>query len=316
MELKPEQCIIIVNPECQQGKGWKKWLSVREDVIVRLMSQYAVYEFLAGVTVYDEIDKLISENIYTCIISAGGDGSMHFLINYIMLLPEDIRNKICVGAIGLGSSNDFHKPFNLKIKGIPVRFNVSGDTVLSDVGIVTYSDQTGINKTEYFIINASLGLTAVSNYNFNHAQNLLKFLKKYNTDLAIYYTAVSSILSFKNIYLELTFENNTSEDAISNINILKIPYVSGTLHYPEIILPDDGKLSLQVCKNMGKWDLIKVLINLTKGVFVQNQKTISANIENMHVKSHQEFVFECDGETFTTKEATFSILPQAIKILK
>ncbi len=55
-------------------------------------------------------------------IAAGGDGTVNLLLNAVMELGSGVTD-IRIGAVGLGSSNDFHKPHgpDSVIAGVPVR---------------------------------------------------------------------------------------------------------------------------------------------------------------------------------------------------
>ncbi len=309
------QYIIIINPNCHQGKAWDKWRLIKKQVLESLPEPGFIFVLTPEFNWDKDITPMLSNKQNNIIISAGGDGSMHYLVNYVMGLPEKIRRNIAIGAIGLGSSNDFHKPYRQKIEGIPVKFDYTKEPVLCDVGVVHFADSNNVIQKKYFIINASLGVTAFANNNFNHPKEWLKLLKKYCTNTAITFTAIFSILNYKNTLMKISFNGQTIVSPVANVNILKIPYVSGSLYYSVPIKPADGNLSLHICLNMNKWELLKVLYNLTKGLFYADHKTISVTSDNLEVSSDEPFIFECDGETETAQKVTFSIIHKGINIL-
>ena len=101
----------------------------------------------------------------------------------------------------------------------------------------------------------------------------------------------------------------------SNINILKIPFVSGSFWYDQKIDPDDGKLGLYICRDMDRIDLLKILSQLEKGKFQMGTKTIHETITSFDLISNQPVVFECDGETSLTYEVSISVVQNAINLL-
>ena len=305
---------IVINPNCHQGRGWKRWLSIRSDVFKQLP---AAKEIITekGTDLNEQLKFLLHSNEENCIISAGGDGSIHYLINLLFRSPGMDKSKIALGAIGLGSSNDFLKPFQSFIKTIPVRINISKPCLLQDTGRVFYIDENKDRQEKFFIVNASFGATAEGNWNFNNPGRILKWLKKNSTGAAINYTAITTVLSFKNKICTIQFNDEERQVAISNINILKIPYVSGSLYYKQPILPDDGKLGLNICFNMGKRELLQTLFNLEKGRFTENNKRISRFTDSFHLVSKTPIVFECDGETEKASDVHISVISKAIKLL-
>lgn len=309
----PEKCYVLVNAHSCQGNGLKKWNSIRDEVFKQLPD---AIEIIPGDL--DDMKKrltaILSSPEKSCIISAGGDGSIHELCN--VLLHFGKAGNHLIGAIGLGSSNDFLKPFHTFIKDVPVRINWDEPYQLQDVGMVRYLDQNNIWKVKYFIINASFGVTAEGNWKFNEPNALLKWLKKTNTGLAITYAAVSSILGYRNKKVTLDYDDIQKTEFISNINILKTPYVSGSLCYHQDILPDDGRLGLNICLNMNKVTLLYTLFKLEKGVFDPDAKKLSTMVTQFDLKSNVPIIFECDGETEKVYQVEITVILKALNVLK
>ena len=313
---KPANAIIIINPYCHQQKGWKRWLSVKEQAYQKLCLPVTEVVIERGVNMKAMLEPHFDPLKKTCIISAGGDGSVHYLVNYLLGLENTVLNKLVIGAIGLGSSNDFLKPFTEKINGIPLRINCNGETISHDIGLVKYTDQENIWRQKYFIVNASLGVTAKANWDFNNPGVVLKFLKKTGTGAAIIYTAITSILSHRNINCKIKFNENEFEIAMSNINVLKLPFVSGSFFYDQPILKDDGNLGLNLCYNMSKLELLAVLGKLQKGKFSATKKTKSAFVKECFISSDRPIIFECDGETEKSRSIQISVLPNSLNVLE
>jgi diacylglycerol kinase family enzyme len=268
-----------------------------------------------GVTLNEVLHPHLKQGEPILIVSAGGDGSMHYLVNYLLKEEEENVRHVTLGAIGLGSSNDFLKPFGEKIKDVPVRINCDEGTMLHDAGTVTYFDDKDFKQKKYFIVNASVGVTAQANWNFNHPDFLLRLLKKRATGAAIVYTAVSTILRHHNKVLSLKFNGREFNTSISNINILKVPFVSGCFFYTQPVSRTDGQLGLNICINMSKRELLSVLNQLQNGSFPPNSKTVTEFTSGIDIVSDNAFVFECDGETERSRSLNVSIVPNAITVL-
>ena len=68
------------------------------------------------------------------------------MAQYILLLMLYTKFRLyspILGAIGLGSSNDFHKPFKQNNKNVPIRLNFT-EAIPHDLGEVVYAN----NKDE------------------------------------------------------------------------------------------------------------------------------------------------------------------------
>lgn len=305
---------IVVNANCHQERGWKRWLSIKDEVLRRLPGANIIPTSNAT-EAGEQLRSLLLADTEPIIISAGGDGSVHFLANLILGMPGVDSTKISLGAIGLGSSNDFLKPFQTLVGKIPVRINTAIQAVHHDAGRVRYIDAEGRWKEKFFIVNASFGVTAEGNWNFNYPGTVLRRLKQINTGAAIAYTAVSTILAHRNKTVWLQYDGVARQAVVSNINILKIPYVSGSLHYKQEILPADGKLGVNICFGMRRHELFQTLIQLEKGRFEPSEKRSSVFTDGFCLKADQPVVFECDGETEMSRHVEISVLPKAICVL-
>jgi len=305
---------IIINPYCHQGRGWKRWLSIREEVYKRLPDAKEIITE-KNISLAAALESMQWREASCCLISAGGDGSMHHLINTIMLLNDINFSNIGFGAIGLGSSNDLLKPFHTRIKNIPTRINTALPAVWHDLGKVTFHAMDNTVKEKYFIVNASFGATAEGNWHFNHPGKLLQKLKQFNTNAAIVYTAITTLMSYRNRPCNISYNNQNRQADISNINILKIPYVSGSFHYRQLIKPNDGQLALNICLGMKKRELMQTLVQLASGKFITNDHKIAAFTKGFQLQSNQPVIFECDGETELSNNIKIEIVPNAVRVL-
>ena len=308
-----EATYIIINPYCHQGRGWKRWESIRKQVVSKLQGATEMISEKG----FDLESFLLSvkNKERTCFISAGGDGTIHSIANVLLRNRSINRSTIRVGAIGLGSSNDFLKPFGSFINNIPVRINLEKPGSWQDAGRLLYNDEQTLEQEKFFVVNASFGATAEGNWNFNHPGSLLRWLKKTHTGMAISYTSIATIIGSRNNECTIRYNNIEKTLSVSNINLLKIPYVAGSLFYNQAITPDDRRFGLNICAGMNRIELVNTLAGLSKGKFKQNEKKISAYTDHFELESKKPVVFECDGETAKATYVKISLIPKAIQFL-
>ncbi|NTV80971.1 MAG: hypothetical protein HGA24_06070, partial [Candidatus Aminicenantes bacterium] len=97
--------IVILNRSSNNGHGLRKWDGIRKELEDRGLAPG--YRLISGV---EELAPSLRDEIChgpATVVAAGGDGTVHHLLNGLMSLPEDERRNVIVGAVGLGSSNDF-----------------------------------------------------------------------------------------------------------------------------------------------------------------------------------------------------------------
>ncbi|GMR25494.1 MAG: diacylglycerol kinase family lipid kinase [Ignavibacteria bacterium] len=304
---------LLLNTRALGGNALKKW--------DRIKNSLPLVEFEAG----HKVDNNSNANLDISnailkgerkFIAAGGDGTINYLLNEILSNPsKTIIDEIQIGSIGLGSSNDFHKPMNSSslINGIPCKVDFT-TTAKRDIGCITYvHNERRIKK--YFLINASIGVTAEANYFFNHPNFILKLFKRINTSAAIIYSAIHTILRYKNIELKMIDSNNiTKIFRVANLAITKSPYISGNLKLNYTPNYKNGLLNIHLLCDTTKIELIKILRQL------QNNKANAANVFNSSqsssilIKAEKPFKVEFDGEIIRTHWVRFSLLKKRIRV--
>ncbi len=304
---------LLLNTRAYGGNALKKW--------DRIKNSLPIVEFESG----HKVDKNSHENLDISnailkgerkFIAAGGDGTINYLLNEILSNPsKTIIDEIQLGAIGLGSSNDFHKPMysSRLINGIPCKIDFT-NTAERDIGCISYV-HNGKRINKYFLVNASIGVTAEANYFFNHPNFILKLFKRMNTSAAIIYSAIHTIMRYKNIELKMIDSKNDSKIfKVANLAITKSPYISGDLKLNYTPNYKNGLLNIHLLCDTTKIELIKILHQL------QNNKTDVTNVFNSSqsssilIKSEKSFKVEFDGEVITTHCARFSLLKKRVRV--
>jgi len=305
--------LIIINPFAAEYTALIKWKILENSLFFDKHS--CKMHFVNGKKPSHQIIKKALNNGEREFIAAGGDGTVNYLLNSLIKYSKfEIQREIKIGAIGIGSSNDFHKPFtSLKRDQIPIKINFE-EAKLRDVGYLKFTnDEKSITK--YFLINASIGLTADANNLFNNPDKILRRLKQNNTALSIYYAALKTILSYRNLSAELDCNiKGKSKTKITNLGIVKSPYFSGDLRYNSSINFDNGFIDVHLCENLSKANSLFLLWALGHNKLNKVSKLKSWKTNQFSVSADKPFTVEYDGETIKTKAVEFGILKKQINV--
>ena len=312
MSERKHHTAILVNLEANAGRAEKSWHKIRDKVVESLEGTFTIVSYTPSENITSIIDDLVNDLHARFIVSAGGDGSLHYIINHLMTYPKSLRNEIVVGCIGLGSSNDSLKPLGKKIFGIPLRIEPHNSLPV-DLGTVVIDDDESARK--YFLNNASLGVTANANHLFNQPDLFIRMTKKSLTNVAIIYAALKTILFHRNIPAKLEYNEDALDTKLSSISIIKTPYLAGLLKYDQAILRDDGKLGVNICDDMNKIQLINTVFGLMRSKFSGRPGCVSAFCNDIKIKCDSTVPIEIDGEILHGKEFTFSVFPKAINFI-
>jgi len=305
---------LLLNTYAGGGSAKRKWVQIKS-TILKKFNEVKIINLDNSVDMSKVIQEAEKDDDKDFII-AGGDGTVNQFINKLIDYADkkDIKG-IKIGAIGIGSSNDFHKPLyneNL-INGIPAKIDFNSCEP-RDVCMIKYKVGSEFFH-KYFLLNTSMGVTAEANKLFNNPDAVLKFLKKHFTGLAILYAALRTIFLYRNFEAKIIFDSyETYSFNLSNLSIIKNPNISGNLSYPGEVNYQNGLYDIYLTHSMNKLDLINLLMALSKTVFPKNEKTKYCKTSKLKVTSKNNFLIEYDGETISTNYAEFSILNKYLNI--
>ncbi len=249
------------------------------------------------------------------LVAAGGDGTVNMVAGTIVGFQSGTTDShVKLGAIGLGSSNDYHKPLENRQEfgGVPCKLDFT--TVIDhDVCTLQYSREPGQTHTRSWLINASVGTTASANRHFNDPDWLLRHLKHKWTNGAIIYAAMRSIIGYRSREMSLTIDGHTIRTHIKNLAVVKNPHFSGDLWYDSPYEPGSGSFYVHLLPRVPPWSLLKTLWGLTQGKFSDRKVGKSWRAQTVHVSCNQPFFVECDGEVVEATDAVFTVRPRLLK---
>ncbi len=303
---------ILLNIKANSCRAAEKW-GKAGPVIMQMFPGAGIIE--AGESAYEKIAEAAEEGERE-FISAGGDGTMNFLVNALAMNYSCLdTGAFRIGAVGLGSSNDFHKPYTKFICGVPVRINFQ-NCEPADLGILKYTDDRTTLRTKYWVINSSIGVLADANKYFNHKGVFWDYLKRKFLNEAILYAGLRSIALNRSIKCRILSGGAESNTIISNLGITKNPNFAGSFRYPYAMEPACGKFGVHLIEKQNTVSLIKTLVRLSNNYDKPLLNITTGQSGFLKVTSEKLFAVEYDGEVITTKRAEFNIKKAGIFLCK
>ncbi len=309
--------LILVNPNSGGGTAVEKWLRI-EGRVADIVGPFET----AIVDHPDEARALVASRLAageTRFVAAGGDGTVNLVVSTLVEAISDVDLRcVFLGAVGLGSSNDFHKSIDSarrgSIDGIPYRLDFNASR-LHDVGLVTFRDESGRPGRRTWLINSSIGVTAEANGLFNRSNTVLGLLKRWATPLAIAYAAVHSILRRRTQDITLSIDGSDAEiRRISNLGIVKNPHFAGSLRYDSPYDPGDGHFWIHTLDAMSVPRLLVALARLATGRASGQPGATSQRAGRVRINSDRPFALEGDGEVVYARAASFCVIPRLLRV--
>ena len=250
---------------------------------------------------------------YDTIVSAGGDGSIHEVING-MLQTESGRNEIPkFGVLPLGTANDL--AVNLKI---PVDISSAAKTIAQDnevwmdLGHVTF-ELDGKKMTQYFDNNSAVGLEPTITFIQEKIQ-VIKGVPRYII------SALIGIMRNPQWSMKIEWEGGNYYGPVTLVTVGNHPLTGGVFYMTPNANGFDGLLTFVYGSIQSKLKILSILPKAMKNgpdSYVNQDGIHQINSPWIRISSDQPTPLHTDGEiqAESVYQVEYRIMPRAIPVL-
>ena len=306
--LEDEKILLIINPNSRKGKGRERALEIRE--VFESHSIDIDVAYTEGPGHAETLAYEGSENGYTTIISAGGDGSMNEVLNGIM--KSSRRNEVKLGIIPLGRGNDY--AFSL---GLPTDVKeatnliIDGNTRHVDCG-ETKDRVSG--RTYYYLNGNGFGFEPMVNHRAMQYRHL--------NGMPSYIVAFMGIMMKppKPYDVTITTELETVKVQTQQISVCLGRRMGSAFMLAPSAVIDDGYFDLMYTRHpLTRFSLLKCVFQFLRGVHVNNHRTFHlASVKHVEIESERaEMTSHIDGEMIAVENGmsyVIDILEKAVEV--
>ncbi|MDC1464130.1 diacylglycerol kinase family lipid kinase [Polaribacter sp.] len=293
---------IIANPTSGNRNFSKLWKEIQQ----LLKNKNLDYSF--AFTQFSKHEIALVQNAikigFRNIMSIGGDGTLHHVVNGIMSQRYVKTSDITISVIPLGTGNDWVKTYNIPrdIKEA-IEIIYKKNIITQDIGVLKT-----VNTITYFNNVAGIGYDG-------YVVNKLQSLKKFGS-ISYLIAGFYGMLSYKKSNFKILIDNKviTTDCLMTVFGICK--YSGGGMQFTEKINTSSGLLNITIVKNFTLLDLIIHLPKLYSGKIVDHRKvaTYKTNEITILPKKSKPFI-QADGELIGVGNVSVSIIKKAIQFV-
>lgn len=302
---------FIINPKARNGHCLKIWLKLE----IRLQKEQISY--LAMFTEYPGHARILAGQIGNkneqekIIISVGGDGTMHEVMNGI------IKHKnITLGFIPGGSGNDFSRGFAIPTDpsaALNVLFCLMKREAASiDAGKMMLEEES----EHYFVNNMGAGFDALIAYEVNRSR-IKAVLNRLSLGRLVYvYFLLKELFTYKTSTIDLSIDGKKHIfEHTWFVTVSNQPFYGGGMKIAPAAEPDDGLFDITVAHQLSRWKLLLVFISVFWGKHIYFKEVKQFKGRTVSIQSSLPLYVHGDGEHIGLTPLKIELKAKALKVI-
>ena len=296
---------LIINPNADLGRAWR-WGSDLRSVV----EEFGGADWTGTVypTHATELARQAAEDGYELVISVGGDGTTHEVINGLMQVAEDRRPRL--GIVPVGTGNDFSSNVGMQTEPAKAMRQVfTGEPKFIDIALL----ETG-SRREYWDNTMGIGFDAKATIHSRNVPVLSGFL--------VYLWAVVQTIMLNHDPALISFESD--QETWQEENLLLVlcngPREGGGFHIAPEAKVDDGWLDYAAIRSVSRPMMFRLIPEVMKGTHGRFPQVRVNKFKELKITSDRPMVIHTDGEIYAgfgtdVRELVVKILPAALEVI-
>ena len=297
---------MIINPNADLGRAWRQAADLRP-----IVEQFGGADWTG--TVYPthaiELARQAAEEGYELIISVGGDGTIHEVINGVMQVPLDKRPRL--GVVPLGSGNDFAHAAGVDPRpAYALQKIFTGKPRRIDVGRL----EDGSGRVEYWDNALGIGFDATVTIHSRKFTYLRGFM--------IYFLAVlqTIMLNHDAPRMHISTDNETWTDELLMLVLANGSREGGGFLVAPQAKPDDGVYDYVCIGRVSRPMMLRLIPEVMRGTHGRFRQVRMGRLVRMELNSESPLTIHVDGEIFAgfgmdVRQLKVELLPGAVEIM-
>ncbi len=301
-----KRTLIVLNPTTNHGRSVKIASDLRP-LASQHKAEWRSTEYPGHAI---EIARSAGDLEYDMVIAAGGDGTVHEVINGLMQIAPEKRPLL--GIIPLGSGNDFAHILDLPTEAAQAFLACfNGQPHALDMASVKSDD----DRLEYFNNTIGIGFDAAVNTRTRKIKLIHGFL------MYLVATLQTIFFNFKPMDLQVETDEGCWNEPVIMLTIGNGPREGGGFNVTPDAKTNDGILNYAAIRKISRVMMLRLLPEVMNGTHPRFKQVRMGTCRSMSITSKQPLYAHCDGEIFTSfgmdvRKMMINVIPDAIQFMK
>jgi YegS/Rv2252/BmrU family lipid kinase len=311
----------MLNPSAGRGALGRDWKRIEDSLAEAGLECAVTYTERPGHAT--EATRAAIEDGATFVVAAGGDGTVHEVVNGMMDSEKPLNPATVLGVVPGGTGCDFVRTFGISQDPLEASKHLLGDGLWGrlDMVRVTCATPEGGTHSRWFVNvgEAGLGAAVVA-----RAARLPRWLGGNVYRVA----ALREIAALRHITgtvamhgrkargsrVDAPLEPTTYEGSIDLLLVANGQFFGGGMRVAPRAIPEDGLLDVLIAHDIGRREAVGLMQKMFTGTHVPSPKVAEFLAERIEVHTDAPLAVEVDGEVIGSTPATFDLLPAAIPL--
>ena len=302
---------VIISKLSGGGKAGQAWARVSQ-----LLKERGV-AFSEAFTEYQshaiELTKEALRAGYRKILTLGGDGAIHEILNGVMTQTEVPSQEVTIAMIPVGSGNDWPRYHQIPLNDIDkaVDVIVADKEMVQDV-VKVETINNGNPYTRYMVNIGGLGFDAQVCHLFEASKK-----KGRSGDAQYYKCLMQGFLWYKCPHFTVKVDGEPFyEGPAFSVALGNGRYCGGGMMETPKAVIDDGLLDLTVVKKLWKGKFLFATRRLFDGTVLEMKEVLHTRARNtIEIEATPASFMEVDGEPVGCSPARCTLIPAAVKVV-
>jgi diacylglycerol kinase (ATP) len=304
--MNGSKTMILVNPNADLGRAWRSVGNLRPCVEEHGGADWvgSVYSGHAVTLAHQA-----AQAGYNLVIAAGGDGTVHEVINGLMQVPKENRPRL--GIVPLGSGNDFAQSIGIPTRPVEALKKIfNGQPNPIDLGVFEIEQ----GKREYFDNTFGMGFDAtvtIRTHRLTHIHGFMMYLVAVLQTIALNHDAPRMHI----VADEISWEENTEMLVVCN----GPREGGGFLVAPQAVATDGWLNYASICR-VSRLMMLRMIPEVMNGRHGRFKQVRLGRLRKLQIQSEKPLTIHADGEVIcgfetVVRNITVEVVPSAVELI-
>jgi diacylglycerol kinase (ATP) len=247
---------------------------------------------------------------YDVILAAGGDGTLHQVMNGVLNGRETEPRLPVIGVIPIGSGNDFAKTAKITTDpGQLLHLLEKFQSTPVNIGKIIYQDFSGGRKERYFLNVADIGMGP------EVVKRVLDSGRALGSEVAYYKSIIATFFKYRPMIVHASTLRWKWSGKLRSLAVANGRFYGHGLCIAPDARPDDDLFTVFICGDVSVIDFIKHSSTMKKQRHIQMDEVLYKEAISIELLSEKPCLIEGDGEILGQLPASVQLISRKLNFL-